>query len=125
MIILTLNEIVSIHSKLINKTGGLDGVRDIGLVESAVASVNNSFDNVKQYPTIEEKAARFAFSIVSNHAFIDGNKRIGVFVMLMTLKLNKIEIVFSQVELITLGLSIADGTFKYDEILYWIKEHKK
>lgn len=125
MIILTLNEIVSIHSKLINKTGGLDGVRDIGLLESAVASVNNSFDNVKQYPTIEEKAARFAFSIVSNHAFIDGNKRIGVFVMLMTLKLNKIEIVFSQVELITLGLSIADGTFKYDEILYWIKEHKK
>ena len=65
------------------------------------------------------------FPIVSNHAFIDGNKRIGVLVMLMTLRLNKIEIVYSQAELISLGLAIADGTFKYDEILNWIMMHKK
>ncbi len=125
MTLLTFDEIINIHSKLIAKTGGHDRIRDIGLLESAIASANNSFDDVEQYPSIEEKAARLAFSIVSNHAFIDGNKRIGVLVMLMTLRLNNVELDFSQSELVKLGLSIADGSCKYECILEWILEHRK
>ena len=124
MIILTVAEIVNIHSKLVAKTGGLDGVRDIGLLESAVASANNSFGEMEQYPTIEEKAARLAFAIISNHAFIDGNKRIGILTMLMTLKLNNKFISYTQEELIDLGIFIADGSFKYDQIYEWIIFHK-
>ncbi|HCD42672.1 MAG TPA: type II toxin-antitoxin system death-on-curing family toxin [Lachnoclostridium sp.] len=124
MIILTIDEIIQIHSKLILKTGGLDGIRDKGLLESAVFSISNGFDDIEIYPTIEEKAARMAFGIVNNHAFLDGNKRIGILVMLMTLKLNKVVINYSQNELIQLGLGVASGKLGYNEILNWINGHK-
>ncbi len=81
MILLTTSEIVSLHSKLIAKTGGVDGLRDLGLLDSAVSSALNAFGDFEQYPTVEEKAARLAYAIVSNHAFVDGNKRIGVLVI--------------------------------------------
>lgn len=126
MISLTVNEIIKIHKKLILKTGGLDGgVRDIGLLESAIASANNTFGDVEQYPSIEEKAARLTFAIISNHSFVDGNKRIGILVMLMTLNLNNVKITYTQQELINLGLSVADGSFNYNEIYNWILQHKK
>ncbi len=99
-------------------------MRDKGLLESAVNSAFASFDDVERYPSIEEKAARYAFSITNNHAFVDGNKRIGVFVMLMTLSLNDVEIHYTQPELIKLGLVIADGSVGYDYILRWIYEHR-
>lgn len=124
MIFLTVDEIITIHSKLIKKTGGSDGLRDRGLLESAVYSAYNAFEEVEQYPSTEEKAARFAFAIVSNHAFIDGNKRIGMLVMLMALKLNGINIFYTQQELIDLGLSVASGMSQYEEILNWIVSHK-
>ena len=124
MILLTVTEIIGLHSKLISKTGGLDGIRDNGLLESAVFTTNNSFEGIEQYPTIEEKAARLAYGLVSNHAFVDGNKRIGVLILLMTLKLNNITITYTQSELIALGLSIADGSYKYDDIYKWILSHK-
>ena len=93
-------------------------------MESAVFSAENSFDDVEQYPTVEEKAARLMFSLTNNHAFVDGNKRIGVFVMLMTLELNGIVLNHTQKELIELGLSVADGTMNYYEILDFINRHK-
>ena len=108
MIVLTVDEIVGIHSKLIQKTGGLDGIRDKGLLESAVFNISTGFEDVELYPAIEEKAARLAYGIVSNHAFLDGNKRIGVLSMLMTLKLNHVDIKYSQKELIELGLKVAE-----------------
>ena len=123
MILLSIEEILSLHSKLIAKTGGTNGLRDYGLLESAVFSALSSFGGNEVYPTTEEKAARLMFSLVSNHAFVDGNKRIGVLVMLMTLKLNHIELQYSQAELIQLGLSVADGQSKYNEILHWIRTH--
>ena len=123
MIILSIEEILSLHTKLITKTGGSDGLRDYGLLESAVFSALSSFGDKEAYPTIEEKAARLMFSLVSNHAFVDGNKRIGVLVMLMTLKLNHIELQYSQAELINLGLSVASGQSRYNEILHWIRTH--
>ncbi len=77
------------------------------------------------YPTIEEKAARLMYSITNNHAFVDGNKRIGVFTMLMTLELNDIKINYTQAELISLALSVTEGKIEYPQILAWIMEHKK
>ena len=76
------------------------------------------------YPTVEEKAARFMFSLTNNHAFVDGNKRIGVLAMLMTLRLNNVKLRYTQAELISLGLAVADGSKDYEKILAWITAHK-
>lgn len=123
MILLTVDEIIELHTKLIAKTGGSDGLRDIGLLESAVYSAQSSFGDEELYPTVSQKAARLMYALVSNHAFVDGNKRIGVFVMLTTLRLNGITLHYSQPELIHLGLSTASGTTKYEDILSWIHNH--
>ena len=124
MILLTVDEIIALHTKLIARTGGSDGLRDPGLLESAVYSAQSGFGEEEAYPSIPEKAARLMYGLVSNHAFLDGNKRIGVFVMLMTLKLNGISLRYTQDELIELGLSTASGTAAYDEILLWIQTHR-
>ena len=124
MILLTTDEIIELHEKLIERTGGSRGIRDRGLLESATFSAQANFDSEEAYPTLEEKAARLCYSITNNHAFIDGNKRIGVFTMLMTLKLNSVRISYTQAELITLGLSVADGSFDYNAVLQWIINHK-
>lgn len=88
MILLTIEEITELHNKLIERTGGSFGLRDQSLLESAVYSAMSSFENSDAYPSIEEKAARLMYSLTHNHAFVNGNKRIGVFTMLMTLQLN-------------------------------------
>lgn len=124
MILLTTDEIIELHEKLIERTGGSHGLRDRNLLESAIYSVQAIFDSEEAYPTLEEKAARLCYSITNNHAFVDGNKRIGVFTMLMTLKLNSVKISYTQAELITLGLSVADGSFDYDAVLQWIIKHE-
>lgn len=125
MILLTVDEIIELHSRLIVRTGGCDGLRDRGLLESAVFSVESCFGGVEAYPTVEEKAARLLFSLANNHAFVDGNKRIGVLAMLMTLSLNDVQLQYSQEELITLGLSVADGSHDYPAIWEWIRTHIK
>ena len=124
MILLTVEELIELHDRLIERTGGSYGLRDKSLLESAVYSAMTSFADSEAYPSVEEKAARLMFSVTNNHAFIDGNKRIGVFTMLMTLQLNNIKINYTQSELISLGLSVAAGTTDYNQILDWIIKHK-
>ena len=124
MILLTVEEISALHDKLIERTGGSHGLRDQSLLESAVYSAMSGFGDNEAYPSVEEKAARLMFSLTNNHAFVDGNKRIGVFTMLMTLQLNNVKIKYTQTELISLGLSVADGKTEYTEILDWIMKHK-
>ena len=124
MILLTVDEIIGIHEKLVEASGGSSGLRDEGLLKSAVYSAEVSFDDVEMYPTVEEKAARLAYSLINNHAFVDGNKRIGVFVMLMTLKLNLAKLTYTQAELSGLGLDIASGKADYEDVLTWIREHR-
>lgn len=123
MILLTVDEIVYLHSKLVARTGGSDGLRDKDLLESAVFSALGGFGDEEAYPTIEEKAARLMYSIINNHAFVDGNKRIGVVVMLTTLKLNELELKYTQAELVELGLKTASGNADYDHILNFIKSN--
>lgn len=125
MILLSVDEIILLHEKLIKVTGGINGLRDYGLLESAVFSTQTGFGDMEKYPTIEEKSARIAFSLINDHAFVDGNKRIGILAMLMTLRLNNVNISYTQQELIDLGLTVADGSIGYEQILQWIKGHKK
>jgi death-on-curing protein len=123
MMILTVREIVMLHSKLIAKTGGLGGVRDMGLLESAVANCFQTFGGEALYPDVIAKAARMAYGICRNHPFADGNKRTAILAMLTILSLNHITVSYSQAALIALGLGIAEGKVCYTEIISWIKAH--
>ena len=125
MIILTVEEIISLQEKLIEKTGGAYGLRDQGLLESAVFSAQSGFGESEAYSTVEEKASRLMYALTKNHSFVDGNKRIGVLVMLMTLNLNGIELKYTQKELIELGLAVARSSSDYDDILKFVLNHKK
>ena len=124
MMRLTIDEIIRLHTTLTERTGGSDGLRDRGLLESAVYSAETSFGGQEIYPTIEEKAARLMFALVGNHPFLDGNKRIGVLVMLVTLRLNSVALRYTQAELIDLGLSAASGDLDYEAIYCWITAHR-
>jgi len=103
----------------------LSGLRDIGALESALYHAYASFEGKNLYPTLEEKAARQAYGIIRNHPFLDGNKRTGLFVMLVFLELNDIKLHFSQPELVKLGIGIAEGRIGSQQITKWIIEHKK
>ena len=85
MIVLSKNQIIKLHSQLIQETGGTDGIRDEGLLESVLAAPFQSFSGTDIYPSLQQKAARLGYGLVKNHAFIDGNKRIGAHVMLVFL----------------------------------------
>lgn len=124
MICLTTDEVIRLHEKLLSATGGSPGLRDQGLLESAVWSADAAFGNVERYPSIEERAARLSYALISNHAFVDGNKRIGILALLVTLDLNDVALQYSQTELIELGLAVANGQAKFDDILVWIYNHK-
>ena len=123
MIILTTDEVIGLHKKLIQATGGSHGIRDMRLLESSVMSCTQTFGSEELYPTVIEKASRLAFSVCKNHPFIDGNKRVAVTVLLVVLRMNGVTLSFTQQELITLGLGIADGSIDYDNIIEWVRDH--
>ncbi|MGN0557064.1 MAG: type II toxin-antitoxin system death-on-curing family toxin [Acutalibacteraceae bacterium] len=124
MIILTKEQLLAMHDQLIRETGGTGGVRDEGLLNSALSAPFQSFNGADMYPSIQQKAARLCFGLVKNHAFIDGNKRIGAHAMLVFLVLNKIEIDYSQDELTDIILGIASGKCSLNELLNWILAHQ-
>ena len=117
-------KVLLLHRILIEQTGGEDGVRDMGLLESALAACDATFDGKELFPRKEEKAARLCAGLVSNHAFVDGNKRIGVYVMLTFLEVNGIRLNATDEELVGIGLSLAKSEMKYEELLNWILQHK-
>lgn len=123
MIRLTTKQVISLHSSLIEATGGTDGVRDMGLLESALEAPFQTFGGKDLYPTLIQKAARLGHSLISNHPFVDGNKRIGIHTMLVFLAANGVEIECTQKELIDVGLSLADGTMNAEKLLIWLSSH--
>ncbi len=88
---LTLGELIELHRRIIEQSGGADGIRDLGLAESALAQPQMSFGGTELYPTLAEKAAALCFSLVMNHPFVDGNKRIGHAAMETFLVMNGFE----------------------------------
>lgn len=122
---LSKDKVLLLHQLMAEATGGSVGVRDNGLLESALENCFAAFDGVELYPTKEEKGARLGFSLISNHAFVDGNKRIGVYVMISFLEINGIKIDATNEEIIKIGISVADGSMKYEDVLDWINSHKR
>lgn len=118
-------KVLLLQQLVIESSGGGAGVRDFGLLDSAIESAYQTFGGEELYPTKEEKGARLGFNLVSNHAFVDGNKRIGLLVMLSFLAINGINVKYTDQDLVHIGLSLADGKMSYEELLCWIKEHKQ
>ena len=115
-------KVLLLHQLIAQETGGAVGVRDAGLLDSALENAYATFDGEELYKTKEEKAARLGLSLISNHAFVDGNKRIGIYVMLTFLEAGGIKMSCSNDDVVELGLSVASRKMKYDDILKWIKK---
>ena len=125
MIRFSKEKVLLLHKIMAEATGGSVGVRDEALLDSALEGVFAGFGDQEFYPTKEEKGARLGYTLISNHAFVDGNKRIGVYVMLSFLEMNGIRIRCTDEELVHIGLSVADGSMDYPELLEWVMEHKE
>ena len=121
---ITIKYILKLHGKMIISTGGSHGIRDIGLLKSALENSKSTFGGKDLYPKVENKCASVCYSIINNHAFLDGNKRIGVYVMILLLEYNGVKLKFTQDELIKFGLDIAKGDLSQKNILEWIGNHK-
>ena len=106
------------------QTGGSVGLRDEGLLDSALENAFSGFGDQEFYPSKEEKGARIGYNLISNHAFVDGNKRIGTYIMLTFLEMNGIKIKCTDEELVKVGLSVADGSMGYEQLLQWIYDHE-
>ena len=124
MIKLTQDQILMLHSELISATGGTDGVRDLGLLSSALNAPFQQFENTDLFPTIQQKAARLGYGLIKNHAFVDGNKRIGVHVTLIFLEINGISLEYTQKELYSMVLDVVSGILDTEEITKWILNHQ-
>lgn len=124
MIKLSKEKVLLLHQLIAEATGGSIGLRDEGLLDSALEAAYSGFEDVEFFPTKEEKAAKLGFDLISNHAFVDGNKRIGMYVMLTFLEVNGIRLECTDEDIIYAGLSVAAGTMSYEQLLTWVLEHK-
>ena len=122
MIRLTASQVINLHEQLIQQTGGSHGIRDMGLLESAVEAPFQAFGEHELYPSIQAKAARLGYGLIKNHAMIDGNKRIGAHAMLVMLALNGVSLRYTQKDLYTVILDVAAGQKGYEDLLDWILE---
>lgn len=114
----------NIHKIVVEYSGGGEGVREHGLLDSAINSIYQTFLGQELYPTVIEKGARLCYNLISNHAFIDGNKRIGLLTMLTFLELNGVRLDYTDDDLIFLGLSLAQSSLDYENLVKWIHDHK-
>ncbi len=121
---LSKRQVLLLHSSLIAAFGGIDGVRDEGLLESALAAPFQTFGGEPVYPSVQSKAAQLGFGLIRNHPFVDGNKRIGAHVLLVFLELNGVVLHYDQQELIDIILSVASGEADRQGLLQWILEHE-
>lgn len=123
MIWVTADDVIAIHSRIIQATGGIDGLRDRPGLEAAIAAPLQSFGGEDLFPTDVEKIARFGYGLASNHAFLDGNKRIGAMMVQLLLKWNGYRLRLEQGELADMFIAIADGTKSRDDLLRWLHTH--
>ena len=124
MIRLSKAQVLLLHDQLVVETGGLSGLRDEGMLDSALSAPYQTSGGEDIYPSLLQKAARLCFGLVKNHPFLDGNKRIGVHIALVFLALNGVELQYSQVELSDVILRLAAGEMEAGDLLHWILEHQ-
>ena len=123
MKILSKRQILMLHTMLIAQSGGIDGLRDEGLLDSAVNAPMQTFGGEELYPTILEKAARLGYGLIHNHPFTDGNKRIGTHAMLVFLDINNIMLSYEDDDLIAVILRVASGQANEQELQEWLQSH--
>lgn len=124
MIYITKERAVRLHERMAAATGGSVGLRENGLLESALETAFGSFGGVDFYPTLEEKGARLGHSLVANHPFVDGNKRIGLYIMFIFLSVNGYDLSCTNDEVVELGLSLADGSMGHSGLVEWLRRHR-
>lgn len=120
---LTLEQVMDLHRLVIAQSGGSLGLRDLNALESAIAQPTITFDRVDLYPTMAAKAGALAHSLIQNHPFIDGNKRIGHAAMEVFLVLNGLEIDAAVDEQETMFMKVASGELSRAELADWVEEH--
>lgn len=119
---LTIVEVLSLHRQIINQSGGTLGLRDMGLLESAIAQPRMTFAGEELYPSLVDKAATLGFSLIMNHPFLDGNKRTGHAAMETFLVLNKLEIKASVDEQEQIILDLCSGVLKRENFTAWLQQ---
>lgn len=124
MIRFSKEKVLLLHQMLAQATGGSIGLRDEALLDAALGNAFAGFGDVEFYPTKEEKAARLGYELISNHAFVDGNKRIGMYVMLTFLEVNGIRLECTNEDIVKAGLGVASGAMSAQDLLDWIQEHR-
>ena len=124
MIKFSKDKVKLLYKLMVEETGGSFGIRTEDLLDSALEGIFQTFDGKELYSTKEEKGARLGYSLISSHAFINGNKSIGMYVMLTFLEVNGIHIDCTDEEIVETGLAVASGQKGYDDLLVWVKEHK-
>lgn len=125
MIVLSREQVLKLHEKLIEATGGSGGILNDGMLDLALNNPFQSFGGEELYPSIQAKAAQLCFGLVKNHAMVDGNKRLGAHVMLVFLALNGYELSYTQKELSDVILALASGEIDAGQILKFIIDHQK
>ena len=123
MIILSKEQIIMLHEQLIERYGGIQGIRDEGLLDSAIKAPFQSFDGQEFFPTVAEKAVRLCIGLIQNHPFHDGNKRIGTLALLMVLELNNISFHATNEELSDIIIQYAAGQVNDDVLQRWVSDH--
>jgi len=117
--------VLSMHSYLLAESGGTPGTRDEGLLDSALEAPYAGFEDRELYPSLKAKAARLCFGLISNHAFVDGNKRIGVLAMMVLLDINGIVLSVTDDEIVELGVGVATGEHGIEDISNWIDDNMR
>jgi death-on-curing protein len=122
---LTLDEVLAIHADQVERYGGVLGIRDHGLLESALAMPEAVFSGTELHPTLHEKAAAYLFHLVKNHPFVDGNKRVGLAVGLAFLAMNEVFVRATDEELVELVLDVANGRRSKAEVAVFLRVHER
>ncbi len=119
---LRLGEVLELHRRLIATSGGSPGLRDLGLLEGSLSQLRQTFSGVDLYPTLIEKAAVLGFSLIKNHPFVDGNKRVGHAAMEVMLMLNSYELIASNESTEAVVLAVASGMLDRQQFTEWVRE---
>jgi death-on-curing protein len=122
---LTAEEIIILHDKLLATTGGVPGLINVGLLESAIENSKATYAGHDLFPDLESKCAAITYSLIQNHPFADGNKRLGAFALLMTLELNGQHLTATDEELEKVIMMVARSDMTRDDLENWLRQTLK
>lgn len=125
MPLISKEDVLFLHNAVLEKDGGMPGLRDHGLLECALAQPDMTFDSQELFPSLIDKVAAIGHSLICNHPFVDGNKRVGLTVMLVVLKLHQVHFNCSDDEVVETILRVAEGRISRSELAEWLKLHSQ